>query len=378
MPASSVFLQAMHLISPAGEGVDCLWQGIAAQQSCLELHEKPAWSPQPFVAGLLSPEQWAAVRESAPRAGFTEFEALAFVSARAALQQYHLDKSRTAFILSTTKGNIAHLGQLPDARIALHSSAKMIGRELGVAKAITISQACISGLAAILYGMRLLQCGRYEHVIVTGADVVSHFVLSGFQSFHAVDKKPCRPFDVSRAGISLGEAAATVVLGLQQENALARLAGGAISNDANHISGPSRTGAELAMAIEGALGEAGIPAAAIDAISAHGTATVYNDEMESKAFARAGLLGAPLHSAKGATGHTLGAAGVLESILVAACLQRQTMLPSLGFRELGVPERVTVCTAPQPMDLRYMLKTASGFGGCNAALIWEAQAKTYR
>lgn len=370
--SAPVYLNAMHLVSPAGNGVQALFGQIASHQSCLKLHEDPALSARPFVAGLLTDTQWALIRSMAPAAGFTDFEALAYAATVAACDNLEINRHKTAFILSTTKGNIAGLGTLPDERIALHSSACRIGNALHFEKSLVISQACISGLSAILYASRLLQGNRYENVVVTGADLVSRFVLSGFQSFHAIDKFPCRPFDVSRNGINLGEAAATVILSRRPEKAIARLAGGAVSNDANHISGPSRTGAELSMAIDAALRQAGIDKDAIDAISAHGTATIYNDEMESRAFALSGLLEKPLHSAKGATGHTLGTAGVLESVLVAACLQQQIMLPSLGFETLGVPEKVTVCRESMPAKLDYMLKTASGFGGCNAALIWAA------
>jgi len=352
-------------------GVDSLWDCIAGKQSCLRRVEDKQLSQFPKFAGAINKIVWKKISEAAAGYEFTPFESLAWYSAQAALSGFQPEKNNTAFILSTTKGNIAGLGRLPDERIALHSSARRIARALGISKAMVVSQACISGLAAILYGARLLEAGRYDQVVITGADVLSSFVSSGFESFHAVDKEKCRPFDSNRKGISLGEAAATIVLSRQQEGALARLAGGAITNDANHISGPSRTGHELAMAIERALQEAGITAADIDAISAHGTATLYNDEMESKAFARCGLLQVPLHSVKGATGHTLGAAGVVESVLVAACLQRQIMLPSVGFESLGVSEPVHVCTEAVSLPLRYMLKTASGFGGANAALIWE-------
>lgn len=370
--SAPVFVNAMHLISPAGNGVPALWDRMTRQQSCLKLHNRTNLWPDPFYGSLLSENQWADLRRAAPDDRFTDFEALAYAASHAALRASGADLSRTALVLSTTKGNIAQLNELPDERITLHHSANLIGTALGIAKSLVVSQACISGLSAILYGARLLQSHRYDQVVVTGADVVSQFVLSGFQSFHAVAKAPCKPFDVARAGINLGEAAATVVLSRSSRNALARMAGGGSSNDANHISGPSRTGEELAMAIQAALQEANLKATDLDAISAHGTATIYNDEMESRAFARLGLSGVPLHSAKGATGHTLGAAGVLESILAIQCIQQQTMLPSLGFQTLGVPEPVTVCTETRHLPIRQMLKTASGFGGSNAALIWQA------
>jgi 3-oxoacyl-[acyl-carrier-protein] synthase-1 len=150
---------------------------------------------------------------------------------------------------------------------------------------------------------------------------------------------------------------------------LAQVLGGATSNDANHISGPSRTGEELALAIRHALSESGVTAAQIAAISGHGTATIYNDEMESKAFERCGLSTAPLHSMKGYTGHTLGAAGVLETALLAESMRAGETIASVGFETSGVPGKVNVSRNAERREIRFALKTASGFGGCNAALV---------
>jgi 3-oxoacyl-[acyl-carrier-protein] synthase-1 len=145
---------------------------------------------------------------------------------------------------------------------------------------------------------------------------------------------------------------------------------GATSNDANHISGPSRTGEELSVAIKRALAEAGLQSADINMVSAHGTATPYNDEMEAKALHLSGLSNAPLHSMKSYTGHTLGAAGVLESAMIIKAMQEQQLIPSAGYEEHGVSVPVNVTTAMQPATINYVLKTASGFGGSNAAIVW--------
>src|SRR4030095_1681042 len=110
------------------------------------------------------------------------------------------------------------------------------------------------------------------------------FIYSGFRSFQAISPKPCRPFDAARDGISLGEGAATVVLSATNFPGAVQLSGGSVSNDANHISGPSRTGEELWLAISRALKQAGVQTDEIDFISAHGTATRYNDEMEARAI----------------------------------------------------------------------------------------------
>jgi 3-oxoacyl-[acyl-carrier-protein] synthase I len=221
--------------------------------------------------------------------------------------------------------------------------------------------------------LRLLQAGKYKHVIITGCDRFTRFVLKGFQSFQAVSDAPCKPFDKERKGITLGEASATIILSVDaQQPQLAQLLAGATSNDANHISGPSRTGEELALAIERALKGANCTANDIDLLSAHGTATLYNDEMEAKAFNISGLGDTPVHSLKGYIGHTLGTAGVLESALVIEALQRQQLIPSAGYEHSGVSMPLNITTQMQPASVRYALKTASGFGGCNAAIVWKA------
>jgi 3-oxoacyl-[acyl-carrier-protein] synthase-1 len=150
-----------------------------------------------------------------------------------------------------------------------------------------------------------------------------------------------------------------------------KLRSGGVSNDANHISGPSRTGEELALAIAMALDSGNLSVNDIDFVSAHGTATAYNDEMEAKAFSIAGLESVPLHSLKGYYGHTLGAAGVIESIICMHALRSNLAIRNTGYETIGVSRPLNICTTTESMPMKRMLKTASGFGGCNAALILE-------
>jgi len=237
---------------------------------------------------------------------------------------------------------------------------------------IVISNACISGVMAMLTGMRLIQSGRYTNAIIAGADVVSKFVLAGFQSFQALSPEVCRPFDKDRVGLNLGEGAATVILSSQKQNEdNVQVRSGAISNDANHISGPSRTGEELGFAIKKALFDAGISANDIGYISAHGTATNYNDEMEANALHHAGVQHAPVNSLKGYYGHTLGAAGLIESVVGIQALKNGLIFPSLGYAQNGVSKPLNVCTQLTEKKVDHVLKTASGFGGCNAAMVFS-------
>ncbi|WP_325096500.1 hypothetical protein [Chryseobacterium indologenes] len=142
-------------------------------------------------------------------------------------------------------------------------------------------------------------------------------------------------------------------------------------NDANHISGPSRTGDGLYASIKNAMTEAQVRAEHLDFISAHGTATLYNDEMEAIAFNRMELQNVPLNSMKGFYGHCLGASGLLESIISMESAMHNMLLPSKNFEETGVSQSLNIIQANLPASIRYILKTASGFGGCNAAIVLE-------
>jgi 3-oxoacyl-[acyl-carrier-protein] synthase-1 len=284
-----------------------------------------------------------------------------------------IDPAKTLLVFTSTKGNIEWLGSRPDARNRLTTSAGIVAESVGIRdKPVVISHACVSGVTGLIYAQGALQSGRFEHAIIIGADRLSRFVVAGFASFQALADARCKPFDAARKGINLGEAAATIVLSAKPGNQpLAALCGGTTSNDANHISGPSRTGAELAQAIDRTLNVCGLSPEDIGAISAHGTATMYNDEMESKAFAISELLHAPLHSMKAYLGHTLGAAGVLECAMLVESIRRGQTIVSAGFETLGVSQPVNVTTESGPVTIKHALKTASGFGGCNAAVVWS-------
>jgi 3-oxoacyl-[acyl-carrier-protein] synthase-1 len=208
---------------------------------------------------------------------------------------------------------------------------------------------------------------------VAGADIVSEFVVSGFQSFKSLSFGPCKPFDIGRDGLNLGEGAGTLMLtsdaGHVQDTQKICACGGASSNDSNHISGPSRTGEGLYIAVQKAMDATNTTAENLDYISAHGTATPYNDEMEAKAFTLAGIENVPVNSYKGYFGHTLGAAGVIETALSVHSMRANVLFNTLGFNELGVPDVINVIKGLKNRTVNKVLKTASGFGGCNAALV---------
>ncbi|MEB3003919.1 beta-ketoacyl synthase N-terminal-like domain-containing protein [Capnocytophaga sp. G2] len=279
---------------------------------------------------------------------------------------------KTAFILSTTKGNISQLnsqmekGSLP----YLTKIAKKIASFIGVkTEPIIVSNACVSGVMALSLADRLLRMGIYENALVVAGDEISEFVLSGFQSFQAISSKPCCPYDKERDGITLGEATAAAFLTIEEQGKNIQIIGSSSINDANHISGPSRTGEGLFLSVQNALCDAYIEVSQLDLINAHGTGTLYNDEMEAIAFSRLGLQGVPLNSYKGYFGHTLAAAGLLETILSVELAQQGTMIKSEGFNTLGVSFPLNIIRKTQKATVKYLLKTASGFGGSNTAII---------
>ncbi len=315
--------------------------------------------------------------------GFTRLEKMHLLSISEVLKSSRVDirDPRTLIILSTTKGNIDLLEKdrypaIEPTRLYLWKLAQVLQSFFDNPNTpLVISNACISGLLAILIGSRLIKAGRYDHVIATGGDLVTEFVVSGFKSFQSLSPGPCKPFDAARDGLSLGEGCGTIVL--SRDHSLVGIpekiivAGGSSSNDAHHLSGPSRSGEGLYLAIRRVLKEAALNPGDLDYISAHGTATDYNDEMEARALNRAGLESVPVNSFKGYFGHTLGAAGIIESALAIASMRKKRLFRSAGFKNAGTSKRINVLSDHITKDVKACLKIASGFGGCNGALVFR-------
>ena len=293
------------------------------------------------------------------------------------LVERHQISDETAFILSTTKGNISLLkneSTLPEGVYLSKLAQKLADFFEFKTKPIVVSNACVSGVMAISVAKNMIQAGKYKDAFVVAGDEISEFVISGFNSFQAIGSEPCRPYDKNRNGINLGEATASVYITSelnQSEKFRFQVLGDSAINDANHISGPSRTGDGLFASIQNAMKEAKVSSDQIDFISAHGTATLYNDEMEAIAFNRMDLQNVPLNSMKGYYGHCLGASGLLESIISMESALKNTLIPSKNFEEMGISQDLNIIKENQSAEIKYILKTASGFGGCNAAIVLE-------
>ncbi len=374
------YLLSDSIISPIGFSTKENLAAILRSESALKLHENSRLFENGYYAGLL---EESIIDERFSKVGdnnaYTKLEKMIILAVHQVLDNNpDLVIDRTGLIISTTKGNIDQLGknEFPAERLKLWKMAEVITDFFGIkTKPMVISNACISGALAIKTANDLIESGRFSNAIVAGGDLVSEFVLSGFQSFQAISPEPCRPFSNDRQGVSLGEAAAAVLIGPGNSETFEKVAyiDATTANDANHISGPSRTGEGLYQSISRLLHNNDIDSREIDYLSAHGTATIYNDEMEAIAFSRARLNKTPVNSFKGFYGHTLGTSALIESILTRHSLLDNKLYNSLNFTKSGVSRELNIIQKNEDKELKLALKTASGFGGCNLAMLLKKE-----
>ena len=402
------YITAGSIISSLGFGTEENFSHIRGYHSGIKRVENTSLFDTPFMAACIDDTRLKEAASAQKLDGYTRMEQLFILSLSDTICQSGIDPSDRdcGLIISTTKGNVEELsvsrnehsitvaidtqlrsqstlncgrnrhsiGESAIASSGLFGMAMRVAGYFGcVNEPVVISNACISGVSALIVASRLIEAGKYKHILVAGGDLLTRFVVTGFQSFKSVSPEICKPYDQARDGLSLGEACGSVLVtadpGLVKGHRPVIIAGGSITNDANHISGPSRTGDGLNYAISQAMGEAGLGADAISFVNAHGTATLYNDEMESKALHLAGLDHLPLNSLKPYWGHTLGASGIIESIACMEQLRSGEVFATLGFETCGVPFPLSVSAAHRTIGMQHCVKTASGFGGCNAAIV---------
>ncbi|WP_336734074.1 beta-ketoacyl synthase N-terminal-like domain-containing protein [Chryseobacterium sp. VD8] len=384
-----VYITDYNCVTPLGFDVSSNWNALVEGKSGVGLH-KIIENQEPFYASMIDSEKLdeefnrffnSAQKSEIQRlandnVSFTRLEKMFLLSLKPLVERHSISEE-TAFILSTTKGNISLLKNqetLPES-VFLSNLAQKIADFFGFkTKPIVVSNACVSGVMAMSVAKNMIQAGKYKDAFVVAGDEISEFVISGFNSFQAIGTDICKPYDKNRDGINIGEAAAAVyITSIRDENEKFsfKILGDSAINDANHISGPSRTGDGLFASINNAMTEAQVLAEKIDFISAHGTATIYNDEMEAIAFNRMNLQNIPLHSLKAYYGHCLGASGLLESIISMESALKNTLIPSKNFEETGTSQSLNIIRENQSTEIKYILKTASGFGGCNAAIVLE-------
>lgn len=377
MERKNVYISHTNCVTPLGMDTAANVAAVAEGRTGIKQYADTALMEQPFYAGRIEDRILnVAFTAIGNPAEYSRLEKMMLLALYPVVKKSGVQlNDKAVLLLSTTKGNITALQQESTAGQAwLHELAQTVALFFGFAtQPVIVSNACVSGILAVSVAKRLLQSGLYDNAFIVSGDEVSEFVLSGFNSFQAMSDSPCKPYSANRTGVNLGEAAAAALVTIDNKNAKAKITGDGSVNDANHISGPSRTGEGLVRSIESALLESGITADKIDYISAHGTATPFNDEMEAIAFNRLGLQEVPVNSLKGYYGHTLGASGLLEMVIGLESMQQGVVFTSLGYDEPGVSQPINVISENQNKKIHYFLKTASGFGGCNTAVVFEKQ-----
>ncbi|HBH61405.1 MAG TPA: beta-ketoacyl synthase [Nitrospiraceae bacterium] len=362
------------MITAYGHGADVCWKGIMSGRNAVADIDRFSTAAFPsgsaaMVNGLRYLEKDSLVLQMFKKIFDTPSESV---------------PKDSGLILASTKGEIDLLekslltGEGEASECNLNNLLEKVSQLTGITgEAIVISAACASATAAIARAAAMIRRGYKDSMLVAACDSVTEFVYSGFSSLMALDKFPARPFDRSRSGLSLGEAAAYALImsearaRKEKRRILGEISGWGLSDDANHMTGPSRTGDGLSLAITKAMKTAGADEHDIGFISAHGTGTVYNDAMEIKSFKSVFKMEKkPVYSIKGGLGHTMGAAGLVEMIIALRALKEKTVPPTVNLKDPDDDARGWASGNQRAAgENKYGLLTNAGFSGINAALV---------
>lgn len=389
---SPLAITAFTATCAAARGRDALARALAARAGGLranDLSDLPCWIGR--VDGIEQsplPAHWSMRESRNHRLAWLGINEDSFRErALTAIERY--GASRVALVVGTSTSSIGETehayrdagpdGQMPPAQRAsrvhaTHALGEFLQHALGAAgPCLTIATACSSSAKVFASAERILRAGLADAAIVGGVDTLCGSVLYGFNSLELVSREPCRPFDVARAGLSLGEAAGFALLErVDADRRAPRLLGYGESADAHHMSAPHPQGRGAEIALTEALQRAGLAPRDVDYINLHGTASRQNDEVEAALIARTFPGTTLASSTKGWTGHTLGAAGIVEAVIALVALERGLVPGILNTRELD-----PVCGPQIRIDnteraVRVALSNSFGFGGNNCCLVFAA------
>jgi len=391
-PIAPLRITASTVTSAAGSGKAALLAAMRDGASALTPNDfgiEPLATWIGRVAGVEAsplPKSLAAWECRNDRLAWLGLNADGFVDAVRAARERH-GAARVAVVVGTSTSSIgateeAYRALDADGRFPVgnrnplvhtpHSLGLFVREALALeGPCVTVSTACSSSAKVFATAERMLRLGLVDAALVGGVDSLCGSVLFGFNALQLVSPEPCRPFDAERSGISIGEAAGFALLERddRSDDESPRLLGYGESSDAHHMSTPHPDGVGAERALDDALARAGIDAAAVDHINLHGTASAKNDEVEAALVARRFPARTHAVSTKGHTGHTLGAAGIVEA---AACLLaiENGVLPGMaGTRTLDPACGPQIRVEPARGEVRLALSNSFGFGGSNCVLV---------
>src|SRR3984893_5309149 len=393
-----IVVSGLGIVSPYGAGVKSFWTGLAAGTCTIKpitLIDTEGFRSR--IAAEVPAEVVATLGVSRPRSRAAR---LAPAAARGALADAGLEgaaRRRAALLIGAVGGGMLEgenwywgeargrpSGSIRALRSILPlSHAETLGGRLGLTgPKETVVMACASGAASIALGADLVRAGVTPTALVGGVDALTHICFIGFNALKVLDPTPCRPFDRDRRGMSIGEAAAFLVLEdadhcrARGGRVHARLAGYGMTTDAHHVTAPHPEGEGMIHAMEQALADAGLEPSAVGYVNAHGTGTPQNDRAEALALRRVfGEGGVLVSSTKSLVGHTMAAAGSVEAAATILALQHGLLPPTAGLEHLDpeVPFDCLPITA-RPAEVGAALSNSFGFGGQNVSLVFERAA----
>lgn len=368
----SAFIAQSDCVTAYGWGTDALWDGLMSGRTAIRTSQR--FADRSFVSNQLAEVPDLLVQEG-------ESRAMAMLSRLLAPLVCKLDPA-TPLILATTVGEIEFvelsvLNDWPDVapRARPQHLLDRLKKWLGLTgPGLVFSSACASSSAALTRAAAMVNHDEAASVLVVSCDAISEFVYSGFSTLLSLCESPASPFDASRSGLTLGEAAAYAVVTRNANHTptseSANILGWGSTTDAVHMTAPDRNAGGLSRAIGKALAMANLMPADINLIAAHGTATLYSDAMEMVAFRAAIVEPRPTLSIKGGIGHTLAPTGLLQVLVAARALDRGVLPPIVG---LSIPDESAVGWVhgvPVMLDQHDIaLSTNSGFGGVNTAVL---------
>jgi 3-oxoacyl-[acyl-carrier-protein] synthase-1 len=384
-------ISATTVVHPAGQGTASLWDAVAQGRTALRPNTL-SWCDLPCWVGAVEgvdeaalPAHLAAWDSRNHRLAWLALQEAIFAAAVARVVDRH-GAGRVGLVLGTSTSGIRDTEVAYTARResgtwprdfdyrrvhSVDALCRFTAQALGLQGPMAaISTACSSSAKVFLTAQRWIDAGLIDAAVVGGVDSLCLSTLHGFDGLQLLSGDVCRPFDAARKGISIGEAGGFALL--ERTPASVLFAGGGESSDAWHMSTPHPEGEGAQAAMHAALRAAGLAPSDIGYLNAHGTATVANDRSEAAAIrAVFGAHRVPVSSTKGVTGHTLGAAGIVEAIVTVQALEHQALPPSANWREADALLDVDVVSTRRASRFRHAMSNNFGFGGSNCALVFS-------